>query len=121
MIESLRRDQHERWQRSEPVLVESYVQQYPALADDTASLAELIVSEITLREARGESPRREEYFERYPQCAEDLRRQFAISAGTLVAPEGPLDSSAETPLSHEVGTLLAPEGPAPLGAPPQTQ
>ena len=119
MIESLRRDQHERWQRSEPVSVESYVQQYPALADDTASLAELIVGEITLREARGESPRREEYFERYPQCAEDLRRQFAMGRGTLVAPEGPLDAPSDTPLSDEVGTLMALPGPPPAGAAPQ--
>lgn len=65
LTDVLRQDQRERWQRGERVLVESYLEQHPALSSDAAALLDLIESEIALREELGEAPQAEEYIARF--------------------------------------------------------
>ncbi|HZL88557.1 MAG TPA: protein kinase [Pirellulaceae bacterium] len=77
MYESLRLEQKQSWQRGERVPIESYVQRFPALASDADALAGLVEAELSLREAGGESPQLEEYLERFPQCSDQLIRQFS--------------------------------------------
>ncbi|HUE74020.1 MAG TPA: protein kinase, partial [Pirellulaceae bacterium] len=84
----------ESWQKGTPVSIESFVQRFPALADDPAALLQLIAAEVTLRIARGEMPEAAEYQRRFPQCAEGLPQILAEcqldtnrpSSGTLVRP-----------------------------------
>lgn len=50
------------------------------LSQDTETLLDLIYNEVFLRECAGESPRLEEYLERFPTFAEQLRNQFEVHA-----------------------------------------
>jgi eukaryotic-like serine/threonine-protein kinase len=74
----LLRDQRQRWQRGERVLVESYLEQHPALCEDAESALDLIYQELVLREEQGETPRAEEFISRFPQFAAELALQFEV-------------------------------------------
>src|SRR5947207_1206584 len=82
---ALRADQQRRWLQGERVLVESYVAQHPGLREQAEPLLELIYNEIVVREQCGEQPQLEEYLDRFPHLARDIRVQFevhrAIEAG----------------------------------------
>jgi len=56
---------------------EAYLKQLPALADPELA-ADLIYSEILLRERAGQQLASDEYLRRFPQFAEALRLQFAV-------------------------------------------
>jgi eukaryotic-like serine/threonine-protein kinase len=71
-------NQRRRWHESEPVWVEAYLEQQPALRADAEAVLDLIYNEIVLREERGEQPGLEEYLRRFPQFEAELRRQFAL-------------------------------------------
>jgi serine/threonine protein kinase/tetratricopeptide (TPR) repeat protein len=71
-------DQAERWQLGQPWQVETYFARYPELAANAEAALDLIYNEIFLREQHGESPQLEEYLERFPQYAEQLRQQFEV-------------------------------------------
>jgi WD40 repeat protein/serine/threonine protein kinase len=58
--------------------VEAYLKQHPTLQSDSACALELIYNEFLLREEIGETPRPEEYQQRFPQFAEELRRLFEV-------------------------------------------
>src|SRR5262249_39921058 len=77
-LERLLRDQLERWQRGERVLVEPYLQQWPALCERPEMVLDLIYREVCLREQHGEQPTLEEYRCRFPEHAAALERQFAL-------------------------------------------
>ena len=76
MFESLQADQRKRWERGERTRIEFYLERYPGLAADSAALMNLIGSEISLRESRGEVPILDEYLIAFPQCAAGLHRLF---------------------------------------------
>jgi serine/threonine protein kinase len=80
MYESLLNDQRQRWQQGDRIRVAAYLAKYPNLENDIASLTNLLCSEIVLREACGDSPMLGDYIELFPQCAEELRKQFALVA-----------------------------------------
>jgi hypothetical protein len=61
LVESLRLEQRERWQKGDQVVVESYLALHPRLRADETSLLQLLYNEVLLREAAGESPQLEEY------------------------------------------------------------
>ena len=77
-LDSLLEDQSKRWQRGERVLVETYLEQRPALQANPKAVFELIYQEIVLREETGEAPPLEEYLRRFPQFASKLRGQFEV-------------------------------------------
>ncbi|MBI3466206.1 MAG: serine/threonine protein kinase [Planctomycetes bacterium] len=81
LVEVLRVDQHERWERGDPQSAEAYFARYPALQSDKECAVDLVYSEFLLREERGESPQVEEYLRRFPQFAVPLGRQLELRGG----------------------------------------
>jgi hypothetical protein len=71
-------DQETRWNAGKCVLVETYLQQQPALKDHPQAVLDLVYHEIVLRESRGELPKLAEYQARFPQLAAELRIQFDL-------------------------------------------
>ncbi len=71
-------DQRRRWRQGDPVRVETYLQQYPGLANHAEVLLDLVYSEIDLREQQGEHPRLDEYLQRFPQLQSQLRVQLEV-------------------------------------------
>jgi hypothetical protein len=74
----LRIDQRERWRLGERIRVEAYLARFPSLSEDPTGLLDLIYSEFMLREAAGERPSDEEFAERFPAHAPELKVQFAL-------------------------------------------
>jgi serine/threonine protein kinase/WD40 repeat protein len=85
-------DQQRRWRNGERALVEDYLRRVPHLAQDPEAILDLLCDEVVLREERGESPRLEEYLERFPQFAGQLRAQWEVHRlfreGSLATPSG---------------------------------
>src|SRR6476660_7025201 len=77
-LPDLLKDQAERWQRGEATSAESYLGKAPFLNDNPEALLDLIYNEILHREAKGETPRQEEYVQRFPHLARQLKAQFAV-------------------------------------------
>ncbi len=71
-------EQREGWVHGVRVLVETFVQQYPGLKNEPEALLDLIYNEVYLREQRGEAPRRDEYFRRFPSLAGPIGEQFDV-------------------------------------------
>lgn len=70
-----------RRRSGEDVKVESFFQQFPALAQDAEAAIELIYTELVLREELGETVRSEDYYRRFPQWADRLRKLMAVHDG----------------------------------------
>ena len=94
MNQAIEREQRESWQRGTPISIESLVERFPQLADNSSALFDLIAAEINLRRQRGEKADIGEYERRFPQCAGRLRQLFdeppadtdLSSSGTLIRP-----------------------------------
>jgi len=89
MTKSLRAEQEASWKGGERVSIETYVGRYPELARDPESLADLILGEILLREAAGESSQIGEYLKRFPQCGPVLMKKYRADLVTAVAHDMP--------------------------------
>ncbi len=111
----LRAEQSENW-RGVGVLVEDYLKEHPGLPADAEGLLELIYHEVLLREASGEVASLEEYLQRFPQFASQLRPLFevhgAIEGGhvmqsTASGCQGPVSPAAPptVPGFHLLGEL----------------
>jgi tetratricopeptide (TPR) repeat protein len=74
----LRLDQRRRWQAGQRLAVEAYLEQEPEIKTDPEAVLELIYNEIVLREEAGTAPRLEEYLERFPEHAAELKIQFEV-------------------------------------------
>jgi serine/threonine protein kinase len=89
-------EQRRRWRQGERVLIEAYLDREPALRNNVESLLDLVYNEVILRELDGETPRLEEYLERFPTIAAQLRLQFevdqALQASELL-PSKPSEAS----------------------------
>src|SRR5262249_40473140 len=77
--EALRRQQPLRWQAGERIPTEHLLQQHPELADEDATL-ELIYNEVVLRQRSGETPRLEEYRQRFAHLGARLELLFEVHA-----------------------------------------
>jgi WD40 repeat protein len=112
-------DQRRRWQAGRPVAVEAYLERQPALRDDPDAVLDLVYNEVILREQRGEKPRAEEYLERFPRRAPQLRLLFemdrAFQPGT--PPPGAGASAAVLGIGS---TVDHPGGPLPPSASPES-
>jgi hypothetical protein len=82
MFQTLQADQRQRWQEGDRIRVADYLVKYPSLASDISTLTNLLASEIAIRKAYGEIPSLDEYLNSFPQCASELRKQFASPSGT---------------------------------------
>ena len=80
-------DQLQRWERGEPIRVETYLEHIASLRADEEMALDLIYSEVLVREQHGERPSLEEYLQRFPQYQVQLRLQYAVhsvlAAGSL--------------------------------------
>jgi tetratricopeptide (TPR) repeat protein len=106
---SLCLDQRERWQRGESVLVETYVERFPALRTNPDGLLDLIYNEIVLREESGEQPQLEDYLSRFGQFEPQLRQLFEVHQALEKAP----DEAAES--LHQFTRALLDDAAAPPG------
>src|SRR5262245_35314323 len=75
---ALVRDHRERWRRGERIPVEAFLERSHLPRVGTTALLDLIYSEVVLREEDGESPRLDEYLDRFPAHSGALRAQFEI-------------------------------------------
>jgi serine/threonine protein kinase len=71
-------DQRTRWQQGEPMLVEVYLAQQPALNTDAEAVLDLIAHEVLLRQEQGELPQLDEYQRRFPDLAAQIQVQFEV-------------------------------------------
>jgi serine/threonine protein kinase len=92
-VAQVRAEQQRLWRLGQPVTVESLLDQYPFLTADADAVLELVYNEFRLRSELGESPQTEEYFRRFPEHADELRRQFALH----VALQARITPASETP------------------------
>src|SRR5262249_29491784 len=101
LMVSLLDDQTQRWRRGERVRVENYLAQHPVLQEDTKAILQLIYQEVTLRAATGETPQFEDYQQRFPHLASQLKDHFDLDranqvAQTVSAAKWPETSTQET-------------------------
>ena len=100
---------------------------FPPTTLDDDELLDLIYNEVVLREEDGESPELDEYLERFPRYAEDLRAQFDVhralqSGGPFTldlssASFDPREALARTP-TGEAASASQSQRLAPTAAPP---
>jgi len=67
-----------RVRKGETRIAERWADTEGPLASDTDRLVELIFTEFATREAHGQTPKPDEYYDRFPQLAERLRRLFDV-------------------------------------------
>ena len=109
---SLCLDQRRRWRKGDSVLVESYLEQYPALERDADGLLDLVYNEIVLREEEGKPARLEEYLGRFARFEPQLRQLFEVHQALENAQEAPDDEEGpDFPLSSVLfDDQVAPSG-----------
>jgi serine/threonine protein kinase len=83
--------------------VEEYLRRWPTLGTQTENVLRLILNEFDLRKELGEKPSPEEYFRRFPACAEALGRRLA----------SPADSGGVTEPLEATGAYTPPPDPPP--------
>jgi WD40 repeat protein/serine/threonine protein kinase len=105
----LRTEQRQRWQRGERILVESYLEQHPTLVEDAEAVLDLIYTEVMLRsQFAGEKPRLEEYQQRFPHLADQLKDQFDVHSVLESSSKGTLlDEAASSPPPPKFGAESA--------------
>jgi serine/threonine-protein kinase len=102
VLAALLSDQADDWRRGQGLRVENYLQLQPALLADHAAVLDLIYHEIVLREANGEVPVLEDYVQRFPHLARELRIQFEIEQAMQVE-SGTLSGNSPTNPQAESG------------------
>ena len=113
----LRADMQQRWRSGQRVMVEYYLERYPALGHDSEGLLDLIYQECLLREEQGEHLDAAEYLRRFPEHADSLRRQLDLHMA-LGADSLPVGSAPEHTFSAPDGAVLTrPGGAAIPGSP----
>jgi WD40 repeat protein len=93
LLALLRTDQRERWARGERVMVEAYLERWPALRENAEAILDLLYAEHLLREEAGAAPALDEYRDRFPALAGEMARQLELhaawSASRTLATVGP--------------------------------
>ncbi len=106
----LRIDQRERWQIGERVPPAAYLEAYPPLRDDPEHFLDLVYGEVLLRRQLGETPDLDEYEERFPELADELRLQLEVhslvTTASNPAAQGPRSATGSEPLPHVAGYRL---------------
>src|SRR5580704_726547 len=123
-LRELCRDQRDRWLRGERVFVEAYLDRDPQLGNDEKLLLDLIYAEFCLREEVRESPTCDEYLQRFPHFAAQLRpllelhhavemtKTYVAGNGKSQAPAAEFQASrgagGANSADHNSGTQIAP-------------
>lgn len=76
--------QQDLWKHGQRTPIESLASQFELSDDETL---DLIYAEVLLREELGERPECDEYCERFPQFADQIKRQFQLHDGLRQRPE----------------------------------
>jgi serine/threonine protein kinase/WD40 repeat protein len=101
--------QRRSWRAGQPVAVERYVDEFPALRADCSALFELVCNEIDLRDQRGETAFLAQFRERFPGLAGALARRFGPDGldgpGACGAANGS-GADGGSPAATELPTLL---------------
>jgi tetratricopeptide (TPR) repeat protein/predicted Ser/Thr protein kinase len=93
-VVQMRSDQSRRWRQGDRVRVEAFLEDRPVLRADPEGVLDLIYNEIFLREQAGEPPCFEEYYARFPNLQDQLRRlavvhqAIQLSPSTMVVAQG---------------------------------
>src|SRR5690348_608461 len=90
-------DQCRRWRRGERVLVEAYLERHSVLRADGEALLDLLYNEVVLRQQHGEVPGLDEYLQRFPHLAPQLRVQFALDQALQSAEGTPSAATGSGP------------------------
>jgi hypothetical protein len=90
LVAALQADLTERWQRGERCLVDPYLR-HPLLAADDEAILDLIFHEFLVRSLHSESPRIEEYVDRFPSYGDRLHRLLSLDRGLF--PTQPIAAS----------------------------
>jgi hypothetical protein len=109
----VRADLQHRLRRGQAVCVESYLGRYPDLAENPASVVDLIVAEHLERQSKGLLATADEYHRRFPQ----YRSQLAARLGSAPAQARP---AAPAAVEKEPAGEKAPASVTPLPRVPQT-
>ena len=112
-VEHALADQRERWGRGDRAPVEAFLEQIPALRHDVEAILCLIFNEVVLREERGESPRAEEFQQRFPHLAAPIALQFGMDEA--LRPDTLGSGTVDLPPGSPVPTQGAAAGPHPPG------
>jgi serine/threonine protein kinase/WD40 repeat protein len=108
MAAVLRVDQSARWQKGERVAVESYLQEFAAVAADPEAALDVVYGEFLVREELGDGPTAAEYLTRFPALAGQLRLQFGFHGALEAAPGG--SASVVTRITPAAGADSARSG-----------
>src|SRR5262249_37552198 len=80
----------------EPCRAEQFLEEYPALVADVARAIDLVYAEFELRQQLGQQPDPTEWYDRFPQWREQLRRQIAAHGLLTGSREGLSTVAVET-------------------------
>jgi serine/threonine-protein kinase len=126
-VDNLLDEQSRLWQHGQGPLVEEFLLRQPGLRQHRVVLIDLIYHEALLRQRLGERLDPQEYLRRFPELADDIRRQFAmhdvlatppVPARTI--PHAPPTASSSAPCVPLADLLLWLARPG-LLEPPQAQ
>src|SRR5260370_32678745 len=78
LAEELRGEQRQGWEAVDRAGAETHLQQHPELQDGPEWARELVSPEVVLRQQQGEAPPLEEYLQRFPQFAVQLKPLFDV-------------------------------------------
>jgi WD40 repeat protein/serine/threonine protein kinase len=92
LAERVRADLRRRWERGERIFLESYLHVWPVLITTPATVLQLIVAEVLLRQEMDEDPTWEEYRHRFPHHARMMAQNVILQAA-LGHDEAPASAS----------------------------
>jgi serine/threonine protein kinase len=92
-------EQRERWAHGDRVPVERLLEKVQPGTADPEAVLDLIYNEFLLREEAGEDPQPGDYFQRFPQFADELRVLFVVDRAVSGRGGGGTTDSGQTPVS----------------------
>jgi eukaryotic-like serine/threonine-protein kinase len=95
IVEVLRVDQRQRWQRGKQLPAETYFKWFPNLADHPERALLLIYGEYALREEIGQTPDPVDFLRRFPQFSARFKEQLALHAALATVEGRPSADSAD--------------------------
>jgi serine/threonine protein kinase len=116
LVEIVHIDVQRHWREGRQVLVESYLENYPELAGRESDVTELLLEEFKARKDSGAPATVEEFSQRFPQHAAELRRWLepGVAPPTAAAtprPGGPGPAAGDGPeptMPASVRTVVLP-------------
>jgi serine/threonine protein kinase len=113
LVGMVRIDLRRRWQRGQPVTVESYLESYPELGTPETVAAQLILEEYEARRQHGAPADRAEFARRFPGRAGQLWQYLEQTCELTTPAESGLPTQASprpagfpTPLAHQAPAAL---------------